>query len=56
MPGCVKLLDENFQMNEAALEHLTDQSDFLVVGILGDQSCGKSYLMSALAGRYISSQ
>jgi Mrp family chromosome partitioning ATPase len=46
----VKLLDENLQWHDGLLEFLTDQPDFLVVGVLGKKGVGKSTLMSLLAG------
>lgn len=49
-PQLVKLLDENLQWNDTALEILLDQTDFLVVGIIGPQGVGKSTVLSILAG------
>lgn len=49
-PQLVKLLDENLQWNDSALEILVDQTDFLVVGIVGPQGVGKSTILSTLAG------
>lgn len=46
---CVKIVDEKFHWSDTALEALTDQSDFLVVGVLGCQGVGKSTIMSLLA-------
>ena len=53
MQNCVKLVDENMQICDAALEYLVEQNDFVVVGVIGEQCSGKSYIMSALAGRYV---
>lgn len=50
MKSSVKLVDETFHWSEAGLEYLVDQSDFLVVGVLGLQGSGKSTVMSVLAG------
>ena len=47
---CHKLLDENLLWNEHANELVRGQSNFLVVGVLGKQSVGKSTIMSLLAG------
>lgn len=46
----VKLLDENLQWNDSALEVLLDQTDFLVVGVIGPQGAGKSTVLSVVAG------
>ncbi|KAF4522021.1 hypothetical protein B566_EDAN010898 [Ephemera danica] len=51
MLNCVKLIDDNMQICEAAMEHLVDQNDFLVIGVVGAHGVGKSYIMSALADR-----
>lgn len=50
MNRCLKLIDEHYQWCEAANDLLLEQSDFLVVGIIGMQGSGKSTLMSLLAG------
>lgn len=50
MAGPVKLLDENLQWQDTLLEFMSDQPDFLVVGVLGKKGVGKSTLMSLLAG------
>lgn len=47
---CQKMLDENLEWNEHAKDVLQSQSNFLVVGVLGKQSVGKSTVMSLLAG------
>ncbi|XP_020609690.1 protein SMG9-like [Orbicella faveolata] len=49
-PQLMKLLDENLQWNDTALEILLDQTDFLVVGIIGPQGAGKSTVLSVLGG------
>lgn len=46
----VKLLDSSLHWADAGIEHLRDQTDFLVVGVLGMQGVGKSMIMSMLAG------
>lgn len=51
MSSCVKLIDDNMQICELAMEHLVDQNDFLVIGAVGASGVGKSYIMSALADR-----
>ncbi|XP_028179127.1 protein SMG9-like isoform X1 [Ostrinia furnacalis] len=46
----VKLLDENLEFNNAALEFLHDSStNYLVVGIIGNQGVGKSMIMNLIA-------
>jgi protein SMG9 len=50
MSHSVKVLDEAFGWHEGLAEFLQEQSDFLVVGVLGKQGVGKSTLMSMLAG------
>eukprot|EP00117_Sycon_ciliatum_P023779 scpid32563/ scgid20129/ Protein SMG9; Protein smg-9 homolog len=49
-PSCHKLLDENLVWNDHASDMLQSQSNYLVVGVLGRQSVGKSTIMSLLAG------
>lgn len=49
-PQLLKLLDENLQWNDSALEMLLDQTDFLVVGVIGPQGVGKSTILSVLGG------
>ncbi|KAL0878539.1 hypothetical protein ABMA27_003627 [Loxostege sticticalis] len=46
----VKLLDENLEFNNAALEFLHDSStNYLVVGIMGNQGVGKSMILNLIA-------
>lgn len=46
----VKLLDlENGVLIDSCLEYLSDQNDFLVVGVIGYQGVGKSTVLSYLA-------
>ncbi|XP_063988808.1 nonsense-mediated mRNA decay factor SMG9 isoform X2 [Diachasmimorpha longicaudata] len=52
MTGCMKLIDENMQLCEGALDYLQDQQDFLVVGVAGGQGVGKSTIMSLLTSNY----
>ncbi|XP_075910799.1 nonsense-mediated mRNA decay factor SMG9 isoform X2 [Petromyzon marinus] len=49
MKHSVKLLDEHMGWCDTAMEMLLDQTDFLVVGVLGPQGVGKSTIMSLLA-------
>ncbi|EEB13222.1 conserved hypothetical protein [Pediculus humanus corporis] len=50
MTAPVKLLDlENSALVDACLEYLSDQNDFLVVGVVGYQGVGKSTILSLLA-------
>lgn len=49
LKSCVKLIDESMQFCEVSTDSFMDQNDFLVVGILGQQSVGKSTVMSLLA-------
>lgn len=47
----VRLLDDSLAWQDGLLDHLSDQNtDYLVVGVLGKQGVGKSTLMSQLAG------
>lgn len=48
MKNCVKLVDESMQWCENAIEFLQDNSDFLVIGVIGLQGSGKSTIMSLL--------
>ena len=50
MSSSVKLMDENLQWQDGLLDYLVEQPDFLVVGVLGKKGCGKSTIMSLLAG------
>ena len=58
MKSSVKLLDESLQWVQAdgsggggeLADYLLEQSDYLVVGVLGKRGVGKSTLMSLLAG------
>jgi len=50
MSHCVKLVDKNWHWEDRGMDSLLEQSDFLVVGVLGSQSVGKSTIMSLLAG------
>jgi len=45
----VKLIDENHSFCEGISEYLTDNQDFLVVGVLGLQNTGKSTILNILA-------
>lgn len=49
-PQLMKLLDDNLQWSDTALEILLDQTDFLVVGVIGPQGAGKSTVLSVLGG------
>lgn len=46
-----KFIDEAQQMSENILPFLTDNTDFLVVGVLGLQHSGKSTILNALSAR-----
>lgn len=46
----IKLLDENLELNTAAMEYLHDSStNYLVVGIIGTQGVGKSMILNLIA-------
>merc|ERR1712181_167091 len=45
----VKLIDENAGFCDSISEFMTDNQDFLVIGVCGLQNVGKSTLMNALA-------
>ncbi|XP_068780338.1 nonsense-mediated mRNA decay factor SMG9 [Struthio camelus] len=49
MKTSIKLVDEQMNWCDSAIEYLLDQTDVLVVGVLGLQGTGKSTLMSLLA-------
>jgi hypothetical protein len=46
----VKLLDENLQWQEGLGDYLNDQTDYVVIGVLGKKGVGKSTIMSLLGG------
>ncbi|XP_077645906.1 LOW QUALITY PROTEIN: nonsense-mediated mRNA decay factor SMG9, partial [Lonchura striata] len=50
MKTSIKLVDEQMNWCDSALEFLLEQTDVLVVGALGLQGTGKSTVMSLLAG------
>ncbi|XP_053908570.1 nonsense-mediated mRNA decay factor SMG9 [Cuculus canorus] len=50
MKTSIKLVDEQMNWCDSALEFLLEQTDVLVVGALGLQGTGKSTLLSLLAG------
>ncbi|XP_053375253.1 nonsense-mediated mRNA decay factor SMG9-like [Mercenaria mercenaria] len=50
MSHCTKLIDEHHQWCETAFDSLLEQTDFLVVGVIGLQGTGKSTILSLLAG------
>lgn len=50
MKSSVKLIaPDTLSVSDSLLDHLTDSTDFLVIGCLGYQSVGKSTIMSKLA-------
>ncbi|XP_053547190.1 nonsense-mediated mRNA decay factor SMG9 isoform X2 [Bombina bombina] len=49
MKHSIKLVDEYMNWCDSAIEYLLDQTDVLVVGVLGLQGTGKSTLMSLLS-------
>lgn len=50
MKSCIKLISpETLAVSDAILDHLTDSTDFLVIGCLGYQGAGKSTILSKLA-------
>lgn len=46
----VKLIDRNLHWDDKGADYMLEQSDFLVVGVIGKQGVGKSTVMSLLAG------
>ena len=50
MNTAVRLLDENLQWQDGLNEFLTDQNDYVVVGVLGKKGVGKSTIVSMLGG------
>ncbi|KAM4751881.1 LOW QUALITY PROTEIN: nonsense-mediated mRNA decay factor SMG9 [Cyanocitta cristata] len=50
MKNSIKLVDEQMNWCDSALEFLLEQTDVLVVGALGLQGTGKSTVLSLLAG------
>ena len=46
-----KFVDDLHQMQDSLLHFLTDNEDFLVVGVLGPQSSGKSTVINAMHAR-----
>ena len=48
----VKLLDASLHWNDEGIEQLQDQSDFMVVGVIGMQGVGKSTILSIIAGNH----
>ncbi|XP_073458011.1 nonsense-mediated mRNA decay factor SMG9 [Aquarana catesbeiana] len=49
MKHSIKLVDEYMNWCDSAIEYLLDQTDVLVVGVLGFQGTGKSTMMSLLS-------
>ncbi|KAL7291558.1 hypothetical protein TKK_0014813 [Trichogramma kaykai] len=52
MTYCIKFMNEHMQLCETVLDFLTDQQDFLVVGCVGLQGVGKSFVLTQLASSY----
>lgn len=50
MKHATKLVEDNSRWNESGIEYLTEQTDFLVVGVIGMQGVGKSTILSLLGG------
>ncbi|EDV29215.1 uncharacterized protein TRIADDRAFT_51277 [Trichoplax adhaerens] len=48
MTKCAKLVDRFNQWTNLTSEHFLDQSDYLVVGVIGLEGVGKSSIMSRL--------
>lgn len=55
MKSSAKLIDDSLTFCDSALEYLTDQTDFIVIGVIGLQGVGKSTLMSHLVGNPVTS-
>lgn len=49
MKHSIKLVDDQMNWCDSAMEYLRDQTDMLVVGVLGLQGTGKSTVMSFLS-------
>uniref|UniRef100_A0A673AVW9 Nonsense-mediated mRNA decay factor SMG9 n=1 Tax=Sphaeramia orbicularis TaxID=375764 RepID=A0A673AVW9_9TELE len=49
MKHSIKLVDDQMNWCDSAMEYLRDQTDMLVVGVLGLQGSGKSTIMSLLS-------
>uniref|UniRef100_A0A8B9JSB8 Nonsense-mediated mRNA decay factor SMG9 n=1 Tax=Astyanax mexicanus TaxID=7994 RepID=A0A8B9JSB8_ASTMX len=49
MKHSIKLVDEQMNWCDSAMEYLRDQTDMLVVGVIGLQGTGKSTIMSFLS-------
>ncbi|MBN3304513.1 nonsense-mediated mRNA decay factor SMG9 [Amia ocellicauda] len=49
MKHSIKLVDDQMSWCDSAMEYLRDQTDMLVVGVIGLQGCGKSSIMSLLS-------
>ncbi|XP_061919183.1 nonsense-mediated mRNA decay factor SMG9 isoform X1 [Entelurus aequoreus] len=49
MKHSIKLVDEQMNWCDSAMEYLRDQTDMLVVGVIGLQGSGKSTVMSLLS-------
>eukprot|EP00794_Sanderia_malayensis_P011122 gene11122-12292_t len=51
MTESVRVVDESFHWSERALSSLVDQTDFMVVGVVGMQGVGKSTVLSMIGER-----
>nr|XP_020464140.1 protein SMG9 [Monopterus albus] len=49
MKHSIKLVDDQMNWCDSAMEYLRDQTDMLVVGVIGLQGTGKSTIMSLLS-------
>ncbi|XP_059363784.1 nonsense-mediated mRNA decay factor SMG9-like [Carassius carassius] len=49
MKNSIKLVDDQMNWCDSAMEYLRDQTDMLVVGVIGLQGTGKSTIMSLLS-------